>query len=223
MSQLCSPTQTPTDAAHYLLLPHPGCAHSPRGFRPPARTRPPRRISAALCHELSSLLRTCRGFACILSPELAKLGVTAADRGTGRSLLHWAASHGRTSLVQILLAHGAAVDTTDRRGCTALHSAVLRGHTSTVSMLLEQGADVQLRNAAITGHTGIPEALVDHGAGMSVRSGAVYGRSPFHYAAMLGHVAVAELFMQRFADLDARDSLRSTLRRRRRPRAMRGW
>lgn len=45
-------------------------------------------------HELSSLLRTCRGFACILSPELAKLGVTAVDRGTGRSLLHWAASHG---------------------------------------------------------------------------------------------------------------------------------
>lgn len=112
------------------------------------------------------------------------------------------------------------MNTVDLMGMTALHSAVVRGHVTAVQLPLENGADVQmwdgdgraaLQLVEMTGDRRMAQLLVQHGVEINASSGDGSGRSPFHYAAILGHCAVVELFMQCFADLDARDARKMTV------------
>lgn len=172
-------------------------------------------------HDLNSLLRTTRRFAHLLSPVLLKLAVTARDRHTGRSLLHWAAaSNGNISLMRRLLESHADVNAHDLRAATPLHSAVLRGHTAGVELLLQNGADAAIKNsdgwaalhlAAITGNRSVAALLLHHGADAGARSKALFQKTPLHYAVMLGHVAVAELLIAHGADIQAKDGLGVTV------------
>lgn len=173
-------------------------------------------------YHLASLIRTSRGFAALLSPELLKYGVTALDRLTTRPLLHWAAARDRSVLLAGLLRHGAdvSINFPDRSGATPLHSAVICGSTAAVAVLLRHGADPHVRNsdgwaalhlAAITGHCRIVGLLLDHGADISARSSSLLYKLPFHYAVLLGHVAVTEIFLARGADVNEADSIGMTV------------
>jgi len=70
-----------------------------------------------------------------------EIDVNAAD-ANGETLLMHAADVGRAAVAEILLAHGAALEQTDRLGKTALLHACTAGRPHTVSMLVNLGANI---------------------------------------------------------------------------------
>jgi ankyrin repeat protein len=60
----------------------------------------------------------------------------------GRTALRCAANAGKLSIVQVLVQHGADVNTVDHKGRTPLCGACLYQHASVAAFLLEAGADV---------------------------------------------------------------------------------
>ena len=94
-----------------------------------------------------------------------------------------AAEHGRTAIVDRLLALGASVDCTGQvewiRGATPLAAAAYRGHTETIRRLLAAGVDpnhrdeypgaMPIHHAAISGHTAAVAALMEGGADPTLR------------------------------------------------------
>ena len=65
---------------------------------------------------------------------------------TGRRPLNWAAWHGYTQIIGVLLEQGADINATNISGFTALHHAVENGSKNAVKVLLAAGADPQLAN-----------------------------------------------------------------------------
>jgi ankyrin repeat protein len=94
-----------------------------------------------------------RGFDDIVK-RLLDAGVDARARyGNETTALIWAAGHdegvgaaavGR--VVDLLLAHGAALDDTDNRGHSALMTAASLGDAAVVDLLLTRGADRSLKD-----------------------------------------------------------------------------
>jgi ankyrin repeat protein len=94
---------------------------------------------------------------------------------SGLSLLHEAVGSLNNKATQLLLEHGAAVDSLDRRKMTALHYAASHRNLELTKLLLEAGADPNLQDEE--GHTpllavltqnlkdhGLVYLLLDHGA-----------------------------------------------------------
>lgn len=88
------------------------------------------------------------------------------------SPLHAVSMHGRTDVVQQLLALGADVHAADHEGATALHRAVQGGSLAAVEVLVAAGADVNRREprfqgtalswAVVLGQREVAEWLVPH-------------------------------------------------------------
>ena len=75
----------------------------------------------------------------------------ARDRA-GRTALHYAATNGRTAVVELLLATGAELNAEDDNKVRPLHTAAYAGHTAVVLLLLkEKEADVNATSAAAFG------------------------------------------------------------------------
>lgn len=91
----------------------------------------------------------------------------------GQLALHLAAKGDFSSIVKLLLHHGALINATDRQGKTALHYAAEEGHIDTTAVLLSWGADTtvidsfgltSLLVAASKGHEKVVILLIDNGA-----------------------------------------------------------
>jgi hypothetical protein len=101
--------------------------------------------------------------------------INARDEG-GSTPLIWASpsdNHKDGSVHQLLLEHGADINTQDQDGWTPLYYALLYGALEVVRVLLEHGADVEvkyndgetaLQVAAERGHDEVVELLRKHGA-----------------------------------------------------------
>jgi ankyrin repeat protein len=94
--------------------------------------------------------------------------------------LIWAASHGNSTLVPLLLATGSSVDFAGRGGETALIAAAKRGRNDIVLMLLDAGANTEAKNihdhtaliaAAHAGHNLVASTLVAAGANVDASKG----------------------------------------------------
>lgn len=173
-------------------------------------------------HHLTSLLRTNRRLKNLILPVLLQRAVTALDRRNRRTPLHWASVLGRVVLLARLLRRGAAVSINnwDKHGGTALHSAVICGSTTAVAVLLRHGADPKIKNrdgwaalhpGAITGNLLIAGLLLDYGASVATRSSSLFQKSPLHYAVLLRHVALVELFLAHGADVNGADDMGMTV------------
>ena len=76
-----------------------------------------------------------------------KVNETIGDEA--RTPLHWAAQHGQTVGLKILLEYGAAVNKQDNDGWTALHyTAANGGHLETIRILLQYGAGINIKTNA---------------------------------------------------------------------------
>ena len=94
--------------------------------------------------------------------------------GDGRTALHQAAGNGNLSMMNLLLEHGAPINSLNASGETPLHFAARFGQIATLKVLIENGAklDVQskhtretpLLTAAEMGYESIIRILLDAGA-----------------------------------------------------------
>jgi ankyrin repeat protein len=60
--------------------------------------------------------------------------------------LHEAVGSGNLDIAQLLLSHGADINTLDNYGTTLLHEGSTSGNLDVVEFLLKSGADVNVRN-----------------------------------------------------------------------------
>ncbi len=132
--------------------------------------------------------------------------------------LHSSVLQGRTEVVQILVAHGADINSRGGYEMTALHVALTNGHLDTTKWLLDHGADVTaqtlfgatpLHLAAFSGQPEVARILLEHNAQANARSHR--GRTPLHHALMNGHLEVARLLLDHGANADARDDSGNSL------------
>lgn len=72
----------------------------------------------------------------------------ASEPYQGTTALHNAAFNGRLEVIELLLAHGAALDPLDSDGGTPLHWAVGNGQSEVIRLLVGRGADVNRKNNA---------------------------------------------------------------------------
>ena len=118
--------------------------------------------------------------------------------------LQVAALHGRTEVVEALLAGGAAgIDDRDQLGVTSLMYAAAHGHTRIVELLLDKGGDTSLATehgftalhmAAQAGHPAVVHVLLKAGAGLTARTR--QGCTALHHSAEAGHAAIVETLIE---------------------------
>ncbi|KAI9926350.1 hypothetical protein MW887_004114 [Aspergillus wentii] len=82
---------------------------------------------------------------------------TSRKDNYGRTPLFWAATRGHRDVVELLLDHGARINSKDRSKLTALHIAVTGEHKDVVALLLDRSA--QIENKASHGDTPLIRAI----------------------------------------------------------------
>ncbi|MBB5052697.1 ankyrin repeat protein [Afipia massiliensis] len=125
---------------------------------------------------------------------------TLPNREAGNAVLLWAAAHGQTQLVKLLLNRGADIHAMDDK---ALRLAALKGHTDTVRLLLDRGAEIHavddgaLRWAAGGNrYTETVRLLLDQGADVHAQNEAA-----LQWAASNGHAETVRLLQDRGGDV----------------------
>ncbi|PSK42512.1 hypothetical protein B9Z65_4426 [Elsinoe australis] len=108
-----------------------------------------------------------------LAPSLADENSLCTDDSGLNPILYDAASHGRVSIVRILLDQGADPYVQNAHGQTALHAAAQTGNEAISRLLLDHGIDVDIRDrdgatalriAAIAGFDNVAKLLIGAGA-----------------------------------------------------------
>jgi CDK inhibitor PHO81 len=130
----------------------------------------------------------------------------------GFSPLVLAVMNGRADVVQILLSHGASVESLHPTDLVPLCLAAQGGHLDITRLLLARGAKIIPNSAGLTpqalaageGHAGCLQVLVDAGADANVREkGSLW--TPIFYAAENGHLDCLEVLVNAGARLNALD------------------
>lgn len=108
-------------------------------------------------------------------------------------------------MVRQCLAHGAYINSVDKKGHTALHLAAIYGHFAIAKYLLESGAAIDLQDyegqwtalhwAADYGYRSIVELLVIFGA--DVNASDAWGQTPLDWA--VGHYEIMDFLAYRGA------------------------
>ena len=133
-----------------------------------------------------------------------------------------AAHNGHLNSVEILLKHGADIETRGTlkigdeviKGCTPLWTAAATGHLDVVKLLIERNADVDgrtstdstpLRAAACEGHLDVVRCLVESGANVNART--IIENTPLMVACYRGHLSVITYLINEgaFVDLPNKD------------------
>lgn len=123
--------------------------------------------------------------------------------------LHLAAKHSLIDMADLLIAHGAEVNATNRRLQTPLHWAVYKNHFELVALLLQHGADINSQEddgdtplvwAAYRGHLEMARYLIREGAKIHIYNHE--NSTALHWAAYLGHTAICQLLLAEGASLE---------------------
>ena len=136
----------------------------------------------------------------------ADLNVRLAD---GSSVLHYAATEGKTNLVEILLALGIDVNIKDSFSRTPLHCAVIMHHAAIVRILLTAGANSNAEDnqGSISLHYYVKAKIFDPQlgeillkAGAKINAQNKYGATPLHWACDIGSIEFVRFLLQHDAD-----------------------
>lgn len=145
----------------------------------------------------------------------------------GNRPLHSAVMAGRATVVSLLLKSGAKADSLDNTGRTPLLSFTSGdvGDVDTLIALLDGGANPNLLDgpapfhpldyAAMNGRADVADLLIAFGANIDAKDN-LYGETPLHLAIFayqdvpLFHLEVAQLLIDRGADVNAKDKNGST-------------
>ncbi|XP_055637312.1 protein fem-1 homolog CG6966 isoform X1 [Toxorhynchites rutilus septentrionalis] len=122
----------------------------------------------------------------------------------------WCASAaGHTSIVKLLVQHGAKVNSTTKTNSTPLRAACFDGHYEIVKYLVSHGADIEVANrhghtclmiACYKGHYKIAQYLLSLKADVNRRS--VKGNTALHDCAESGSLEILQLLLQHGATMD---------------------
>ena len=125
---------------------------------------------------------------------------------------------GHITVVQLLVAHGADINSRSAYKSTPLHIALQEGHLEIAKWLLDRGADVNskgkggvtpLHIAASEGYLEIFHMLLERNAGVHVQNLRKY--TALHFAASGGHFEIARILVRRLIPKAMTELPRSSL------------
>lgn len=124
--------------------------------------------------------------------------------------LYFAARHGRTEIMKLLLESGLSVNEQNKLGETALHAAASSGQVAAIQLLLENGADINvadenqecpLYSAVIRCNLSAVRQLLKHGADINQKGGR-YGYA-LQAAAVGRNLEMVRYLVEEGADVNA--------------------
>ncbi|KAF7981785.1 hypothetical protein HWV62_31871 [Athelia sp. TMB] len=137
---------------------------------------------------------------------------SAVDIQHGEDALELASSKGQTTIVKLLLEHGASVNTQNDTDHPALAIASYQCHIDIVALLLEHGADVHARTdlgytalelACSNGAIDIARMLLEHGADANTPDS--QKDTPLSCASRRGHIQIVKLLLEHGADVNSQN------------------
>ncbi|XP_063983689.1 ankyrin repeat domain-containing protein 29 isoform X3 [Diachasmimorpha longicaudata] len=141
--------------------------------------------------------------------ESGRVHIDCKDK-TSTTALFFAAQGGFVDIVNLLIEHGATVDSCSIDGGTPLFVACQCGHLDVVESMIERGANVNahmkdgataLFIASQNGHVRILEVLLEHGA--KTDAARTDGATPLWIAAQMGHDHAVRRLLKAGAKVDA--------------------
>ena len=146
--------------------------------------------------------------------EKKGIDVNSVEYITGRSVLHFAAVINDSSIVKLLLQHGADPALKDRQGGTAMLRAVDRGSYEVIETILRSDMEIDLNiwddngrglmhSASVNGHSRIIRLLRENG--LELNSQDKNGITPLHDASSSGRLEVTETLLDLGADSSIKD------------------
>jgi len=154
----------------------------------------------------------------------AKSFLDLPSKNYGWTPLHLASLNGHLEVVKALLDKGANPSVMNKSGSMPLHDAIAKGHVEVVQYLLEKGAAKDLNtlyNFKTPLHLAgdnieIVQALIEYGADVNGKqqdpNGFVWGfvgiggETPLHIATSDGALEMAQFFLEKGADVNAKDN-----------------
>jgi ankyrin repeat protein len=128
--------------------------------------------------------------------------------------LHFAAEGGHVGVSELLIKHGADIDSGNEQLYTPLHTAIANEQDEVSRLLIEEGANVHaetvlgqtpLHLAVDHGRMAVAELLIERNAEVDSRDN--YQRTPFAIVArQTGNVEIAKMLIRNGADINAKDS-----------------
>lgn len=138
----------------------------------------------------------------------------------GHTPLHSASYSGHLDIIKQLMNRGADAYARNGEGATPMHCGAFEGHVSVVQFFMEQGMDMNmpgaadytsLHLAALGEHFALAEFLVQRGANIHAKQRDSYGGDSVLYSASWrGHKDVAQLLIERGADVNIKNDRGST-------------
>src|SRR5712671_197798 len=160
--------------------------------------RPRPLLTTALHHAVSC------GFSGLVNYLIVVHGEDIEAKSHVTTLLGVASNKGQLDIVDVLLNHGAEINSGDDTGWSSLFWASIGGHANVVQFLLERGAEVNARTsylkltplsvASEQGYLEVVRILLAHGADVQVRGSG--GRTALQVARSNGYEGVAQLLLE---------------------------
>ncbi|WCR54286.1 MAG: Protein PhlB [Wolbachia endosymbiont of Ctenocephalides orientis wCori] len=126
------------------------------------------------------------------------------ERFDDRSLLHHAASQGKSDIAKLFLEYDANVNATNKYGNTALHISEKR---DLAEFLIDKGADINAKNEDgdkalhIVEKRDLAKFLIDKGADINAKN--EDGNTPLHRAVQIGNLDLIRLLIESGDDINA--------------------
>jgi len=128
-----------------------------------------------------------------------------AEDGSDRAPLYRAVDKNHPKVVGLLATNGADVNAKDKYNRTSLYIAYQRGDDEIIDLLSKYGATGTLSYAAGAGDIEKVRELIEQQANVNQRD--ENGKTPLHRAASMGHIDVAELLLNKGANIDTKAGL----------------